>query len=75
MPTYLIHETKNCEVTFVRRITADDRTDAVNGAYDGDGELIGVSIGDTVAGIEEIEILADAPHNIPAGLYPETSRT
>lgn len=74
MKTYLIHETMNCEVTFVRRITADDRTDAINGAHDGDGELLGMTIGDAVAGLERTEILADVPHNIPEAFYPESSR-
>jgi hypothetical protein len=74
MTTFLIHETMNCEVTFVRRIEADDETDANNGAHDGDGDLLGVSIGDTVAGNERTEILPDAPHNIPEGFYPETGR-
>jgi len=75
MPTYLIHERLTCEVTFVRRIEADDKTDAMNGAHDGDGELLGVSIGDAVAGIEETKILDDAPHNIPASFHPEKYRT
>ena len=75
MPTFLIHDRLTCEVTFVRRITADDVDDALDGAYQGDGELIGVSIGDIVAGVEAVEILPDAPHNIPSGFYPETSRT
>lgn len=74
MPTFLYHETMNCEVTFVRRITADNKTDALNMAHDGDGELLGVAIGDSVAGVEHRQLLADAPFNIPTGLYPEESR-
>ena len=70
MHTYLIHEVMNCEVTFVRRIEAEN----VDDAYEGDGDLLGVSIGDTVAGHESTKILPDQPHNIPAGFYPETGR-
>lgn len=71
MPSYLIHERMTCEVTFVRRITADDETDALNGAFDGDGELLGVSVGDSVPGREETDILPDAPHIFPGVFYPE----
>jgi hypothetical protein len=72
MHTYLIHEVMNCEVTFVRRIEAENVDDALDGAYDGDGDLLGVSIGDAVAGHERTEILPDQPNNIPGGFYPET---
>lgn len=75
MPSYLFHETMNCEVTFVRRITADNKTDAMNMAQDGDGEILGVAIGDAVAGQELQELFPDAPHYIPAGFYLEASRT
>lgn len=71
MPTFLIHETMNCEVTFVRRIEANDLDDAHDGASEGNGELLGVSIGDTVAGIEHTEVLSDEPHNIPFHFYKE----
>jgi hypothetical protein len=64
----------NCQVTFVRRINAVNEEDAMDGAYDGDGDLLGVSIGDAVAGHERTEILPDEPHNIPEGFYLETGR-
>jgi hypothetical protein len=74
MTPYLIHETMNCQVTFVRRINAVNEEDAMDGAYDGDGDLLGVSIGDAVAGHESTKILPDQPNNIPAEFYPETGR-
>lgn len=75
MPSYLIHETVTCEVTFVKRVTGDDETDALNAAWDGDSELLGVVIGDSVAGRESEIVLPDVPHNIPADMYPESSRS
>ena len=71
MPKYLIHEYMTCEVVFVRRIEADNEDDAMEAAHDGCGDLLGVSIGDTVAGNENTEILSDTDSNIPAGFYPE----
>ena len=75
MKTFLYLETMNCEVTFVRRVTGDDATEALNAAWDGDGELLGISIGDSIAGFTNEQVLDDAPHNMPAALYPEASRT
>ena len=69
--TYLIHETMICEVTFVRRLEADDKTDAINGAYDGDGELLGISVGDAVSGLERTDIFEDTEINIPHHFYTE----
>jgi hypothetical protein len=74
MPSYLTHERMNCEVTFVKRVTADDPTDALNASWDGDSELIGVVIGDALAGGEHEEVHPDQPHFIPPGMYPEESR-
>ena len=69
MPTFLYHETMPCEVTFVRRIEADNRDDAEEELFEGGGTLLGFTIGDTVAGRETHEWVDDAPHNLP--VYPE----
>ena len=71
MPNYLIHETMLCEVTFVRRIKADNENDAYNGAVDGDGDLLGVSVGDAHAGVGEVDVKPDHPLNIPTHFYRE----
>jgi hypothetical protein len=75
MTTFLIHEYMTCEVTFVRRIDAADMEEALELAHDGEGDILGVAIGDTVAGYENTEILPDAPHNIPAAFYSELPAT
>lgn len=73
MTSYLIHETLVCKVTFVKRVTADDATDALNASWDGDSELIGVVIGDTISDVSE-EVWSDFDAHIPLGMYPEGSR-
>lgn len=73
MPSYLIHETMTCVVTFVRRIEAPGPASAQIGADEGAGDLLGVSIGDATYGYQNTEILDDAPHNIPLCFYPEGS--
>jgi hypothetical protein len=75
MPTFLIHEKIVCEVTFVKRVTADTAEDALDADWDGDSDLLGVVIGDARAGAESEEVLPDAPQYIPVGLYTEASRT
>jgi len=73
MPKFLIHETLTCEVTFVRSLTATSFEEAHDMAMDADGDLLGVSIGDTVAGVERVEIFHDDGDdlNIPAHFYKE----
>ena len=71
MTSYLYHETLTCEVTFVRRIEAESAGEAVEAGMDGFGQLLGVSIGETVPGVEEHNLLADEPHNIPAHFHWE----
>jgi len=70
MGNYLIHERMLCEVTFVRRIEADDIEDAKEAALDGWGDFIGVAVGDAHSGVESTEVFDDAPHNIPANFLP-----
>lgn len=74
MPSFLIHETMNCEVTFVKRVFADNPTDALSASWDGDSELLGVVVGDALAGNYHEEVFSDVPHHMPHGLYPEESR-
>ena len=71
MTSYLYHETLTCEVTFVRRIEAESAEEAEEAGMDGFGQLLGVSIGDTVPGIEHASLLADEPFNIPAHFHWE----
>lgn len=71
MPKFIIHETCSCRVTFVKTVEADDETDAMNMAHDGDGELIGVAIGDNVDGEETIGIRPDHPSSIPYGMWSQ----
>ena len=71
MPTFLYHETIPCLVTFVRRVEAENYTAAEEAAFDGGGDLLGVSIGDTIPSVEEHHLLADEPHNIPDHFYPD----
>ena len=71
MPTFLYHETIPCLVTFVRRVEEENYTAAEEAAFDGGGDLLGVSIGDTIPSVEEHHLLADEPHNIPAHFYQE----
>jgi len=71
MTSYLYHETMTCDVTFVRRIEADNEEDALDAAMDGGGTLLGVSVGDTVPGVERSELKGDNPVNIPAHFYSE----
>lgn len=69
MPTFLHHETITCAVTFVRRVEADNRDDAEKEIFEGGGTLLGVTLGDIVAGRETSEWVDDVPHNLP--VYPE----
>ena len=71
MPSYLIHERMLCEVTFVRRVEAEDEDAALDASYDGEGELLGVSVGDQHPGRDDCAVLPDAPHNLPPCFYPE----
>lgn len=72
MTSYLIHERMNCEVTFVKRVEADDEDQAFEKSWAGDSDLLGVAIGDSLAGGENEEIFPDEPHYLPAGgFYPE----
>jgi hypothetical protein len=74
MPSYLIHETMHCEVTFVKRVEADNPGDALNASWDGDGELLGVSLGDALEGGERERVFPDEPRFIPHMMYGEGSR-
>lgn len=71
MTSFLVHERMLCEVTFVRRLEADNIDEAYEAAAEGCGDLLGVSVGDAHPGIDDTEILEDAPHNMPAIFYPE----
>mgnify|MGYP005864444227 CR=1 FL=1 len=73
MATFLIHETMLTETTFVRRIEADDIDDAYQAAYDGYGDLLGVSIGDQHPGVDRTEVFDDNEINMPPCFYPESS--
>jgi hypothetical protein len=75
MPTFLYHETMTCFVTFVRRVTAETYDEAEEEAFDGGGDLLGVSVGDTIAAMEDCQLLADEPRNIPTHFYREPDDT
>lgn len=72
--TFLIHETMNCQVTFVKRVTADDATDALNASWEGCADLLGVVLGDAMSGGESEKVFPDLPVHLPSGMYPEASR-
>lgn len=72
MKTFLYHETSHCEVTFVRRITAETEEEAFEIAFEGGGDLLGVAVGDDFpSGVFDSQILSDESHNIPAHFYKE----
>lgn len=72
MKTFLYHETLHCEVTFVRRITAKTEEEALEIAFEGGGDLLGVAVGDNLPfGDFDSQILPDEPYNIPANFYKE----
>jgi hypothetical protein len=67
-----------CEVTFVKRVEANDEEHALEVEAEGDSTLLGITIGDSVDfGLgDHCEVLADKPHNIPAPfMVPELSQT
>ena len=72
MKIFLYHETSHCEVTFVRRITAETEEEALEIAFEGGGDLLGVAVGDGFPfGVSDSRILSDEPYNIPAHFYKE----
>lgn len=72
MATFLYHDRMHCEVVFVRRIEADNGDEALEKGMEGEGELLGVAVGDIVAGGESCGIFLDAPIFMPEGVfYPE----
>lgn len=72
MAKFIVLERMLCEVTFVKRVEAKSLEDAYEAHYDGESVQIGAEIGDAHAAVDDIEILPDAPHNIPAAMYSET---
>ena len=68
MAKFYVHRSNYAWVTEVTEVEATDRDDAYDKIMNGEGDLLGHSIGDNCNFLENesIEVLDAAPHNIPA---------
>jgi len=71
MPKFYIHEKMNCEVTFVKVVEAADKDAALEKSWDGGAELLGVSVGDIVAGGYQEDVYIEADNPRLTCWYPE----
>jgi hypothetical protein len=65
---FIVHELTHCEVTFVRRIMARSEEEAIELHHTGEGDLLGVAIGDLLAS-HSLELTVN--NDLPVCFYPE----
>ena len=68
MAKFYIHRSNYAWVTEVTEIEAQDADAAYDAAMNGEGDLIGHSVGDNCSFLdhESVEVLPAEPHNLPA---------
>jgi hypothetical protein len=71
MPKFYVHRTQLAYVTEVIEIEADNAQEAEQRVEDGNGEFIGLHVGDysEFGPDESVETLDAAPHNLPTPFY------
>lgn len=71
MPKFLIHRTQPAYVTEIVEIESVNGDAALESVVDGEGQCIGLSVGDSLDAYNEtIEIFEAVPHNLPTGFMP-----